>query len=171
MGHVWTRRIFTFAALLGAAMRSACDAVHMNAGHSVLRSSGSGHKPVLDDAVQKIISTLERAKGGGVLTPRVLGFRNYTAKLNTAAPDASPSAQRVRKGVRKAPCHSVPRRYRRSAPLRLVARRGSIAKTAAPQRDGKGCTDCSQKGESRRTNQQRRCHFPERRAVQVQHLD
>ena len=47
-GSELARAFFRFAALVGAAMCSALDAVHMTAGHNALRGSGPGQKPAFD---------------------------------------------------------------------------------------------------------------------------
>jgi len=45
---------FTFCSIVGAAMCSAFNAVHMTAGHNALRGSGPGHKPAFDNALARV---------------------------------------------------------------------------------------------------------------------
>ncbi len=53
-GSELARAFFRFAALVGAAMCSALDAVHMTAGHNALRGSGPGQKPAFENAVARV---------------------------------------------------------------------------------------------------------------------
>jgi hypothetical protein len=53
-GSGLARAFFTRAAVVGAAMCSACSAVHVTAGHNALRGSGPGQFHAFDNAVARV---------------------------------------------------------------------------------------------------------------------
>ena len=89
-GSELARAFFRFAALVGAAMCSALDAVHMTAGHNALRGSGPGQKPAFDNnAMVQVVVLIAGSTGSALravrppnlhITPRPFGRAYWRAR-------------------------------------------------------------------------------------------
>jgi hypothetical protein len=70
-GSGLARACFTRAAVVGAAMCSACYAVHVTAGHNALRGSGPGQLHAFEDAVARVVVLIAGSTGSALRAVRL----------------------------------------------------------------------------------------------------